>query len=349
MIKKFALISAFVGSIFALEFANVKKEIIPIKKEYVADIYAKKQVMLASRVMGYIKEMNVEEGDRVKKGELLFVVDPSDIYSMLNQARGALLQAKSGLLMAEMAYADAKRDYERFKNLYKNGAVSKRDFEKMKLNMDIRKKQVDMARGMLKRAKAGLDMAKNQLKYAKVKSPIDAVVTRKMKNVGEMALPGYPVLILSDLNSLQAKSFVKESDIDKFLLNMNVEIFVPAIKSKYNAKVVSIIPSADPATHSYVVKFKFNGYDNKLLPGMYAKAKVVIGKEEAVLVPFAAITSRKGIVGVFVNDNGFAKFVPVKQIGEDGDYIAVKGLNGDEKVILYPPANLSDGQKLEEQ
>jgi RND family efflux transporter MFP subunit len=345
MIKKI-LLSTFALSLFAFEFANVKKEEISIKKEYVADIYAKKQVMLASRVMGYIKEINVEEGDRVKKGELLFVVDPNDIYSMLNQARGAVLQAQSGVLMAEMAYADAKKDYERFKNLYKNGAVSKRDFEKMKLNMDIRKKQVDMAKGMLKRAKAGLAMAKNQIKYAKVKSPINAVVTRKMKNVGEMALPGYPVLILSDLNSLKARSFVKESDIDKFKLGMNVDIFVPAINKTYKAKVDTIIPSADPATHSYIVKFAFENYDDKLLPGMYAKAKIVIGKEEAVLVPFAAITSRKGIVGVFINNNGFAKFVPIKQIAQEGDFIAVKGLNGDEQVVLYPPANLTDGQKL---
>jgi RND family efflux transporter MFP subunit len=346
MVKKIALISTFALSLFALEFANVKKEEIPIKKEYVADIYAKKQIMLASRVMGYVKEINVEEGDRVKEGDLLFVVDPNDIYSMINQARGAFLQAKSGLLMAEMAYADAKRDYERFKTLYEKGVVSKRDYEKMKLNMDIRKKQVDMAKGMLKRAKAGLDMAKNQIKYAKVSSPIDAVVTRKMKNVGEMALPGYPVLILSDLSTLKARSFVKEGDIDKFKLGMEVEIFVPAINKTYKAKVDTIIPSADPATHSYIVKFAFENYDDKLLPGMYAKAKVVIGKEEAVLVPFAAITSRKGIVGVFVNDNGIARFMPIKQISEVGDFIAVKGLKGDEEVVLYPPANLTDGQRL---
>jgi RND family efflux transporter MFP subunit len=346
MIKKIAFISTFALSLFAFEFANVKKEEISIKKEYVADIYAKKQVMLASRVMGYIKEINVEEGDRVKKDELLFVVDPNDIYSMLNQARGAVLQAESGVLMAEMAYADAKKDYERFKNLYAHGAVSKRDYEKMKLNMDIRKKQVDMAKGMLKRAKAGLDMARNQIKYAKVKSPINAVVTRKMKNVGEMALPGYPILILSDLNSLKARSFVKESDIDKFKLGMNVDIFVPAINKTYTARVDAIIPSADPATHSYIVKFAFENYDDKLLPGMYAKAKVIVGKEEAVLVPFAAITSRKGIVGVFVNNGGIAKFVAVKQIGQKGDLIAVKGLSGDEQVVLYPPANLFDGQKL---
>jgi len=345
MIKKIALLSVLAASVFALETATAQKKEIDIKKEYVADVYSPSQVMVATRVMGYIKKINVEEGDVVKKGEILFVVDPNDIYSMLNQAKGALLQAQSGVLMAQMAYADAKKDYERFKNLYENGAVSKRDFEKMKLMMDIRKKQVDMAKGMLKQAKAGLSMARNQLKYAKVKSPIDGVITMKMKKVAEMALPGYPVLILSDIHNLKAKSFVKESDIDKFKIGMPVIIKVPAIKKEFKAKVSTVIPSADPATHSYIVKYTFENTKG-LLPGMYAKAEVAIGKKEAVLVPFSALTSRSGIVGVFVVDGSVARFVPVTQIAQIKDSIAVKGLRGGEKVILYPPANLSDGQRL---
>ena len=343
--KKLLAITLSVASLFAYEYAVAKKQSIDITKTYTANIYSKNQVMVATRLMGYIKQMPIEEGEVVKKGELLFEVDPADIYSMLNQARGAVLQAKSGLLMAQMAYADALKDYERFKNLYEHGAVSKRDYEKMKLLKDIRKKQVDMAKGMLKQAEAGLARAKAQLKYAKVTSPIDGVVTTKMKKVAEMALPGYPVVILSDLKSIKAKSFVKESDIDSLKLGMKADIYVPAIKRHYTATISSIIPSADPMTHSFVVKYTFENKDG-LLPGMYAKAKIVVGKKEAVLVPFAALTSREGIVGVFVNDNGIAKFIPVKQIAQVKDYIAVKGLNGGEMVILYPPANLKDGQQL---
>ena len=151
--------------------------------------------------------------------------------------------------------------------------------------------------------------------------------------------------MLSDLNAIKAKSFVKESDLNYFKLGMLVSIYVPAIKKEINAKVSSIIPSADPATHSFVVKYTLE--DKKgLIPGMYAKATVVVAKKEAVLVPFAALTTREGIVGVFVVEDGKARFKPVKEIMQKGDYIAVKGLKGGEKVILYPPANLVDGQQL---
>ena len=343
--KKILAAALSVATLFAYEMAVAKKEKIDITKTYVANIYSKNQIMVATRMMGFIKQMPVEEGEIVKKGELLFEVDPSDVNSMLNQAEGAVLQAKSGVLMAEMAYADALKDYKRFKVLYEKGAVSKRDFEKITLMKNMRKKQVDMAKGMLKQAQAALNRVKAQFKYTKVTSPIDGVVTMKMKKVAEMALPGYPVIVLSDLNSLKAKSFVKESDIDYFKLGMPVNIYVPAIKKNLKAKVSSIIPSADPATHSFLVKYTLA--DTKgLIPGMYAKATVIVAKKEAVLVPFAALTSREGIVGVFVVKDGIVRFVPVKEIMQKGDFIAVKGLKGGEKVILYPPANLIDGQKL---
>jgi len=344
--KKLISLGISFATLFAFEFATTMKKEIEISKDYVAQIYSPKQVMIATRLMGYIKSIPVEEGDVVKKGDLLFEVDPADIYSMLNQARGAVLQAQSGVLMAEMAYADALKDYERFKNLYANGAVSKRDFEKITLLKEIRKKQVDMAKGMLTQAKAGLKRAEAQLKYAKVNSPIDGVVTMKMKKVAEMALPGYPVVVLSDIHTLKAKSLVKESDIDKFKLGMPVKIYVPALKKEFDAKVSAVVPAGDNFTHSFLVKYEFIN-SKGVLPGMYAKAKVVVAKEEAVLVPFAALTSREGIVGVFVvDDDNTIHFKPVKEIMQKGDFIAVRGLEGGEKVILYPTANLVDGQKL---
>jgi len=343
--KKILAAALSVASLFAYEFAVTKKSTIDITRDYVANIYSKNQVMVATRMMGFIKQMPIEEGDIVKKGQLLFEVDPADVNSMLNQARGAVLQAKSGVLMAEMAYADALKDYERFKDLYAKGAVSKRDFEKMTLMKNIRQKQVDMAKGMLKQAQAALDRVLAQYKYTKVTSPINGVVTRKLKKVAEMTLPGYPVVVLSDLNSIKAKSFVKESDLDYLKLNMPVSIYVPAIKKTFKAKISTIIPSADPATHSFVIKYTIKN-PKGLIPGMYAKAKVVVAKKEAVLVPFSAITTREGIVGVFVVKGDIAEFVPVKQIAQVGDNIAVKGLKGGESVIIYPPANLIDGQKL---
>jgi len=345
MIKKILLVLAVSVNLFAVETTLANKSVIEDVESYNGNIYAKEQVMVATRLMGYVKSIKVEEGDKVNKGELLFEVDPSDIYSMINQARAGVMQAQSAVLMAKLAYADANKDYDRFKILFQKGAVSKRDFEKMELNMKMRKAQIKLAQGMLNQAKAGLDRALSQKKYAKVNSPIDGVVIRKMKKVAEMALPGYPVVVLAALDSLQAKAFIPESEIKNVSLGQKAVIKVPAINKTINAKVSAVIPSADPATHSYLVKFTLDDKDG-LLPGMYAKINLVLAKKEAILIPYNALTSRGGVVGVFVSKNKEAHFKAVKVLQQKGDKVAVSGLEDGEKVIEYPKASLQDGQAL---
>jgi len=343
--KKILATVLTVVSAFAYNFATAENKTMDITKNYSGSIYAKDQVMVATRLMGYIKKMNVEEGDVVKKGDVLFVVDPSDIYSMINQARAGVMQAQNAVLMAKLAYADADKDYQRFENLYKKGAVSKRNYEKMKLNRDIRKSQVKLADAMLAQAKAGLNRALAQRKYATVKSPIDGVVVRKLTKVAEMAIPGHPVLVLADLKSIQARAFVKESDVNQIHKGDKTKIFVSAVNKTVPAVVANVIPSADPATHSYLVKFKLENKKD-LLPGMYAKIYVKIGNAQEIVIPYNALTSRGGIVGVFVDDNGKAKFVPVKVISQNGNDVAVTGVSAGQKVVILPPANMTDGTSL---
>jgi len=343
--KKLVSISLVMLSAFAYNLAPAQMKTINITKTYSGDTYAKKQVMVATRLMGYIKKINVEEGDVVKKGELLFEVDPSDIYSMINQARAGVLQAQNAVLMAELAYSDAKKDYERFSNLYKQGSVSKRDFDKMTLNMKMRKSQVDMAKAMLEQAKSGLDQALAQKKYANAYSPINGVVVRKFANVGDMSIPGHPVLVLANLKSVQARAFVKSDDVKFIKKGQDSTIYIGALNKTVPAEVSNIILSGDTATHSYLVKFKFNN-DSNILPGMYAKIQVKIGAKNEVVIPYNAITSRGGIIGVFVDNNGKAQFRQVKILSQDGNNVAVSNIKAGEEVVVLPPANMTDSTPL---
>ena len=330
---------------FGYTLVEAEKKPVNITKQYTGDTFASKQVMLSTRLMGYIKSIAVKEGDVVKKGDFLFEVDPSDIASMINQARAGVLQAQNGVFMAKLAYSDAEKDYARFKNLYKQGAVSKRTYDKMTLNMKIKKSQVRMAEAMLDQAKAGLAQAMAQIKYSKVYSPINGVVIRKMSDVGDMALPGRPILILSDLKSVEARAFIKSQDLKLIKEGQNATIYIPSLDKRIKAKVSAIILSGDPATHSYLVKFKFP-YENDILPGMYVKIKVEIGEEEQVTIPYNALTSRMGSIGVFVNESGVAKFKPVKILSQDGGRVVVNNIKEGEEVVVNPPVDMRDSAIL---
>ena len=344
--KKLIFISLFtISSLFAIERVKVKKELIYSEKEYVGSVYSKEERGIGTRLMGYLKSIKVEEGDLIKKGDLLFEVDPSDIDSAITNAEANLMKANSGLLMAELELADATKDYERYKNLYEKEVVPRRDFEKMELNMKMKKSQVELAKSMKAQAKANLKQAKAQVKYAKVKAPISGIVISKMKKTSEVVAPGSPVLLISSFEGMRVKALVKESDIKYLKIGQDATVKIPTLEKNIDAKIVSIVPSADATTHSYNVKFSLGSRDG-LTPGMYAKVFVQANKREAILVPQSTLTQRGGIKGIFIKENDRAKFVSVRVKSKVDSKVEVDGIKVGSEVILYPRSDLKDGQVI---
>lgn len=332
MKKIAALALLLTGSLLSAAVQTVQSQAkeIKVSKEYVGAIYSHKETMIATRMMGYIKSINVEEGDLVKAGDILFEVDPSDIES-------AKSQAEAGVLSAKAMYLDAKRDYDRFEDLYAKGVVPKRDFEKMQLNLELREQGLKMAEAQLGQVKA-------QMQYTTVTSPIDGIVIHKMSKVAEIAAPGRPVLILSSLSDLRAKALVKESDIGKVHVGMPITVSVPSLNRTIDSKITSVVPSGDPATHSYAIKANLKQTDG-LLPGMYVKLAIDLESRNGITVPLSAVTERGGIRGVFTLEGEIAKFVPVEVLSQQGSLAEVSGLAAGKTVIVQPGTQVRDGEK----
>lgn len=345
--KSFILILISVSFGFAIDTALAVKKNLEISSEYVGNIYSKEQRSISTRIMGYIKSIKVEEGDFVNRGDLLFEVDPSDIESAISQANANVTKAKSGVLMAKLDLQDAKRDYERYKNLYEKEVVPKRDYEKMKLKLELKRSGVNLAKSIEKQALAELGRAKAQVKYAKVTSSFDGVVIAKHKNTSELTRAGEPVLTISSLSGIRAKALIQESDIKNFKIEQVVNIEIPALSKVTDGKIVSIVPSADLQTHTYIAKFSLNNREN-LTPGMYAKIKIGSDSKEAIVVPLSSVTNRSGIGGVFVVENGKAIFKKIEILSKHSSVVEVNGLNEGDRVILYPKRNLKDGASVED-
>ncbi len=341
--KKTILFLFLAINLFALETTKAKKELLYSEKEYVGNVYSKEERAISTRLTGYIKNIYVEEGDNIKSGDLLFEVDPSDIDNAISSAQADLTKANSNLLMAELNLADAKKDYERYKNLYEKEVVPKREFEKMELNMQMKKSQLDLAKSMKSQAEASLKQAKAQVKYSKVTSPISGIVISKMKQTSEIVAAGNPVLIISSLDGIRVKTLVKESDIKYLNVNQEASVKIPAINKETKGKIISIVPSADATTHSYVLKLSLENTQN-LTPGMYAKVYVNADKREAILVPSSTIVERGGISGIFIKENDKVKFKPIKILNKTSNQVEIEGVGIDSEIILYPRNDLQDGQ-----
>ncbi|MBD3840549.1 MAG: efflux RND transporter periplasmic adaptor subunit [Campylobacterales bacterium] len=229
--------------------------------ELSSTIISDNEKYITSRFMGFIKEVRVNEGDLVKKGQLLYSIDSTEIDSKKQQATLAVQ-------MYENQYQTMKRNYERFKRLFEKGLVSKFEVEQLELGTKNLEDMVKISRAQVKEVE-------NQYQYLTIKAPNDAVVIRKNIKAGEMAIPGMPAVILSDLSSLKIKADIGESDLKNIFINQSCFVEIPSLQVKTKGKIVAIIPSSNPMTHTFTIKIEFEN-TKEVYPGMYAKVFIEV-------------------------------------------------------------------------
>lgn len=224
--------------------------------ELSATVISDNEKYITSRYMGFIQSVNVSEGDIVKKGKVLYTIDSTEIDSKKRQAT-------LSVQMYENQYQTMKRNYERFARLYQKGLVSKFDVEQLELGS----KNLE---DMVKISKLQVQEVENQYQYLTIKAPNDGVIVKKNIKSGEMAIPGMPAIVLSDLSNLKIKSEVSETDLKDIYVGQNATVIIPSLNHESKGKISAIIPSSNPMTHSFTIKLSFENIKN-VYPGMYAK------------------------------------------------------------------------------
>jgi len=216
--------------------------------------------MITSRFMGFVTQVNISEGEQVKKGQALYSIDSREIDS-------AARQAELSLQMYQNQYTNVKLNLERHKRLLKKDMVSKYEVE----NIELAAKTLE---DMIAIAQARLNEVKNQYKYLRITAPNDGVIVAKNIKVGEMAMPGMPAIILSDLNRLKVTVEIAESELKRISYDKKVKVTIPSLELKLEGKINAIIPSSNAMTHSFKVKVSIDSGKHRLFPGMYATVEV---------------------------------------------------------------------------
>ncbi len=306
---------------------------IPLKAVVPGAVVPDQKAQIASRLMGYIKNLDVKVGQEVKKGELLFSIDSSDVNSQI-------LQAKSAYQQASAALKDAKLDYDRFSKLYKQDSVSKQQFDKISL-------QYKVAQENLVSAKTALNQAKSQLNYANVKAPFDGVVVDKMAVAGDLAAPGNPVLVLENLTSLSVKTQVAEDLFAVLRPGDEAEVVIDGHPKALTGTIYTLVSAADPKTRTHTVKLSLPSLVN-VNSGTFARVGFKRGERQTMMVPKSAVLNRSGVQGVFVLEDGKANFHMVRLGEKIGDKVEIKaGLNLGDTIVVANNQSLLNGDNIE--
>jgi len=229
------------------------------------------QKMLTSRYMGYVKNMAVSEGDIVKKGDLIYEIDSKDIESAERQVDLAISQARLALQMNRNQYNNILVNLARHERLYKKKMVSKYEFEQLQLAAKNLKDMVEISEQQVNQALAKKDEVINQYNYLKIHAPNDGVIVEKRLNEGEMAIPGMPVVVLTDLSKLKIIAELSETQLRYINMGKSVEISIPSIGFQTTGKITAIIPNSNPMTHKFKIIMKMDHKNSSVYPGMYAK------------------------------------------------------------------------------
>jgi len=232
------------------------------------------QKMITSRYMGFVTQVNASEGEQVKRGQMLYTIDSKEVDSAKTRVELGISQAQLALQMNQNQLNNVRLNLARYKRLLEKNMVSKYEVENLELAAENLEDMVTISKKQVEQANAQLKEVENQYKYLRIEAPNDGVIVSKNIKVGEMAMPGMPAFVLSDLNDLKIAVEVAERDLSRVPYGKKVKVEVPSVGLVGVGTVSAIIPSSNPMTHTFSVKISFDRSHMTIYPGMYATVSV---------------------------------------------------------------------------
>lgn len=325
---------------------------IPAIARVTGTLHAHETATISAQVMGRVQQVLVHQGDPVRAGQTLAILDDASLKSAVDQAQAGVSAAQQMQAAAQTNADLAASTLARYKQLQAQKSVSPQEFDEVSRRAEGASAQMDAARAQVNAAKAQEAGARTMLSYARVKAPFAGVVTARMVDPGALASPGVPLFQIDAAGPLQLQTSIDESLIAAVRIGMPIHVTVDSAGAEpLTGTVAEIVPAADPMSHSFLIKIDVP-HAKELRAGMYATAEVPSGTpRQAILAPASAIVQRGSLaVAYAVDSNGIAQLRYVTLGAAHGDQVEVlSGLAAGEKLIDNPADRDFAGKRIEVQ
>ncbi len=324
-------------------------------------VVAQRKAAVASKTTSRLEWLGVEEGSRVRKGEVIARLEGEDVAAARRQASANLKVAEANLNQARAELHDATLAFNRQRDLVKQGIVAQADFDAAEARHKKAKAAVAGGGSAVKASRAALWAADVAIEYTLIRAPFDAVVLTKNADVGDIVTPlgaaanaKASVVTIADMGSLQVEADVSESNLGKIRVGQPCEISLDALpEERFRGVVHMIVPTADRSKATVLVKVRFVDMDPRILPEMSAMSaflsKPVPADERKpkTAVSPSAVTIRKGRKVVFLLKGDRVVETPVTTGIMIGNFLEIKGgAKAGDKVVLKPLEKLKHGSKV---
>jgi RND family efflux transporter MFP subunit len=325
-----------------------RQQLAPVNVSATGTIHAHESAVLSAQVMGHVQQVLVHEGDSVKAGQTLVVLDDASMRSSVDQAQAAV-KAVQGQQAAAQTQADlATSTLARYQQLQAQKSVSPQEMDEVSRRAQAAAAQVEAIHAQAQAAQAQETGARTMLGYTRIRAPFAGIVTARMVDPGALASPGVPLLQVDSAGSLELQTTVDESVIANVRKGMTLPISVDAAPgTALNGTVSEIVPAADPSSHSFLVKITLP-HSAQIRAGMYATAAIPTGSHQAILVPRSAVLLRGSLNCAYVLDsNNVAQLRYVTLGSAQGSMVEVlSGISAGEQLVDDPADRDLAGKRI---
>lgn len=320
-------------NVHVVSLSQVERRDVPIIYPASGSVVPTERLQVASRINGFIEEVHVDEGDRVKAGAPLVDIDEALVQAKIRAAEAALASAQA-------EHVDAGEDVQRFLGLAQSQVLAEDELRDARVRLA-------QATALVEKARAELDAERQDERYTRIKSPVQALVRERLGDPGDLVTAGEPILRLDVLGAIEFEVFVPTTRVDAIAEGQSVQIELHPGNEAVTGRVIRVVYSADPVTRRCKVRITLPD-GRRLTPGQFGNAHFQVGQETVTIVPDTTVVTRAGTEGVFVVDKeGYARFRSVRlgrRWGTDRELLA--GVEAGSTLVSSPPSALRDGDRV---
>lgn len=348
---------------------------LPETIDAVGTVASRTRTVVSSRLVATVAAVVAREGQRVRAGDPLVLLDDRDVTAQGRRAEAAVREARSAVGELERALeaathavegARSQRDLaaatlDRYRALRERGSVAPQEYDEVAARQRAAAAEVERAEAArasvaarraqvaarIEQAEAELASARVLASHARILAPADGIVVSRTAEVGALAAPGVPLLALEE-ERYRLEAQVGEQAIGRLRPGQRARVTVDAAAGERSGTIAEIVPAADPASRTVTVKLDLTPADG-LRSGLHGRALFTVGERPALLVPRAAVVTRGQLESVFVVDDGAVARLRLVTTGRAaGDRVEVlSGLEPGERIVVGGAERLSDGRRVE--
>ncbi len=310
----------------------VRREL-PAAYTSTGSVVSDERVDITSRLAAYVRSIEVREGERVQRGQLLATLDSKDVDANI---RAALANRDQAAALKK----DAEKDLETSENLFASGVVTTTHVRKTRLQLQAATETLAAAEALLARGQA-------ERQYSSILSPVAGVVVARQGRVGTVAAPGVPLVTVESDTALLFATQVAEQRVAGVHVGDPVTISIDALGRTLTGEVLRVVSSGSAVTRGFEVKIAIPATPG-LTPGMFGRSEFQIGKRPEIAIPPAALVDRGGLSGVYVVDaESRLHFRWLRTGNRVGDaQVVLAGLDEGERIVSAPTSGMREGDRI---